>query len=184
MINKLDLFFLWLYQDKNNLLAKCISFLVDPKFHLIFWATLTFYILCKKKQNLLDSKILYFFLQTLIIMFVCGILKITFGRARPYLIEENIVGFFYFTIKEGYLSFPSSHSSIAISFIISLRKFFNINLLFYLFPITVGFCRLLLMQHFATDVFTGFLIGAFVAYFLPIFFNFAIKKTKRHENAS
>ena len=178
MLNKFDSFFLWFTPKIDNPIVKFLSLLADPKIHLIFWGMLSFYFLYKKRGKVLDSKRFYFFLQTGIIMFICGVLKVTFGRARPFLLEENIQGLFYFTTNSSYLSFPSSHSSIALSFIISLRGFFKVSYLFYLFPFCIALTRLMLMEHFATDVIFGLYIGFLVGNYLPLPLSYAKKKLR------
>jgi membrane-associated phospholipid phosphatase len=178
MLNKFDSFFVWFFPKINNPIIKSLSLLADPKIHLILWGGLTFYIFYKRKTKILDSNIFYFFLQTGIIMFICGVLKVTLGRARPFLLEKDIVGLFYFTTKQSYLSFPSSHSSIALSFIMTLRGFFKVSYLLYLFPFCIALTRLVLMEHFATDVIFGLFIGFIVSNYLPLLLNLAKKKLR------
>ena len=161
MINALDDFFLFQIPIALTKLLKLLSLLADPKANLLLWGILSCYLLWRKKPNALQSNVLYFFVLTNLIMLICGVLKITAGRARPYLIDENIVGFYFFSVKNAYLSFPSSHSAIATAFALVWKRLYKLNNSIFLFPLLICSARILLKAHFATDVLFGLGIGVF-----------------------
>ncbi len=159
MVNSFDTFFL----DHTPLIfekfLKIITFFSAPKLYLVVFGSLSLYLLYKKRFEAFHSKVLYFFTLTNLVMLVCGLLKISFGRARPYLLDENISGLIYFTLNDSYLSFPSSHSAIAAAFSHSLSKIFRINRSIYLFAAAIAFTRISLRAHFASDALSGILVG-------------------------
>ncbi|MCH9811436.1 phosphatase PAP2 family protein [bacterium] len=112
-------------------------------------------------------------------MFFCGILKICVGRARPFLLDEGIAGFFFFTVKHSYLSFPSSHAALAMCFTRALQKRFSLPLIFYLYPIAIGASRVLLFAHFASDVVAGLLVGIVVERLLSIYYERFVESIKK-----
>lgn len=167
MINSFDNFFLNNIPNYNNLYIHLISKFADPLLHLIFCFFFCCILYKRKKTKIIDTIAFYFLTQTCLIMFICGILKITIGRARPFLLEQNIAGFYAFSINHSFLSFPSSHTAIATSltyWIISTYKESRLVYLFPLFPLLIGFTRICLKAHFASDVLMGGCIGLFIGY--------------------
>lgn len=159
MINSFDAFFLVNNSIFPEKILKLISLLADPKINLLVWGVISLFILWKKGRNSFKRGPLYLFVLTNSIMLVCGILKIIAGRARPFLLSDHITGFYFFSLDNAYLSFPSSHSAVAICFSLFLQREFKLNNAIYLFPLFIGVSRILLNVHFASDVVAGFFIG-------------------------
>ncbi len=105
------------------------------------------------------------------------LVKNIFIRRRPYfesegidlkrLIEPNADK--YDIAAQGY-SFPSGHSSGSATLYGSVarysRKKWAVVLAFVL-PLLVGFSRVVVGAHYPTDVFVGWIMGAFVVFFVP-----------------
>ncbi|MCH9621510.1 MAG: hypothetical protein S4CHLAM20_09320 [Chlamydiia bacterium] len=174
MINVFDNFFLNAIPHINSKLIAILSNIADPQTHLIFWGLISLYFLYKQKWEVFHTKAFYLFKLTGLIMFFCGILKITVGRARPFLLDESISGFFFLSVKHAYLSFPSSHTAIATAFSYYLKKTYNFNRSIYLVPLFIGFTRLLLNEHFTTDVIGGVLIGFSISFYLEKYYDKAL----------
>ncbi len=170
MVNSFDTFFLEYTPLIFEKILEIISFFSAPKLYLLTFGSASLYLLYKKGWEGLNSNVLYFFLLTNIVMLICGLLKISIGRARPYLLDENISGLIYFTLNDAYLSFPSSHSAIAAAFSHSFCKIFRMNRSIYLFAALIAFTRIALKAHFASDAFVGILIGLVSSSFLLKFY--------------
>lgn len=162
MVNSFDLFFYNFNLSALNVFWLTFSFFSNPKLILLISGISTLTILWKKKYDEKSSYIVDTFLLTVVVMFICGVTKIAFGRARPYLIAEGISGFSYLTTNDHYLSFPSSH--VAIAFVISsfYRKAIGFGPMVYVYCLLVMLSRVLLNMHFATDTLVGLGIGAMV----------------------
>lgn len=93
-----------------------------------------------------------------------NILKSFLGRARPRLyIHEQIYGFDFFHIDYVWLSFPSGHSATALGAASALALIFpRFKLFFYAIGITVAASRIILTQHWLSDVIAGSVLGLVV----------------------
>ncbi len=98
--------------------------------------------------------------------FTTGLLKVSFGRSRPYL-EEGANHFKPLTIYQyDRSSFPSSHTSTAFSLSTILSKNSKSDLmkiLIYIPAFATAFSRMYQDQHWLSDTFFGAFIGYFVA---------------------
>jgi membrane-associated phospholipid phosphatase len=180
MINAFDRFFLTENPIISERLLKSLSLLADPKANLLFWGLISLFFLWKKGRNALNSNPLHLFVLTNFIMLVCGIVKIGAGRARPYLLNDNISGFHFFSVDSAYLSFPSSHCAIAICFSIFLKRKYPLNNAIYLLPLFIGASRILLNVHFASDVIFGVFIGAVIETFVNKAYKPSVKKFRSY----
>ncbi|MBA2650128.1 MAG: phosphatase PAP2 family protein [Legionella sp.] len=92
------------------------------------------------------------------------ILKVSFGRARPELFFlNNEYGFYWFKFHNLYWSFPSGHATTVISLMggISLLfpRYFLVVFFLALFVIAT---RVVLYNHYLSDVMVAFLINVIV----------------------
>lgn len=166
MLNPFDLYFYQNIPYANLFLLKMITLIADPKIHLFFWGLISLYYFFRRGLPALSTKPVYFFALTNLIMLCCGLIKIIFGRARPFLLDENIVGFTFFTVNNDFLSFPSSHTAIAAGLAYTLKNQFRPGRLIYFYPLMIMGTRLLLRAHFATDVLAGFATGLLLSQLL------------------
>jgi membrane-associated phospholipid phosphatase len=95
------------------------------------------------------------------------ILKHLAGRARPRL-TDNFV-FIGPSIKSGYDSFPSGHTTVifCLAYIIS-RYFPRYKVIFYSLAIIAGLDRVEVVSHFPSDVLSGAIIGLFIGKILSV----------------
>ncbi len=93
-----------------------------------------------------------------------NILKSFLGRARPRLyIHEQIYGFDFFHIDYAWLSFPSGHSATALGAASALALAFpRFRLFFYVIGLSVAASRVILTQHWPSDVIAGSVLGLVV----------------------
>ncbi len=137
---------------------KALSFLIAPIFHLSLSLTVTILSLHKRFRKYLKPSAQYL-LTVLIFMFIAGVLKIVIGRARPeFAIKTGFYGFSFFDGHHSYFrSFPSSHAATAFAIIHLLRG----NWYWYLsMTLCIG-SRLLLGEHYLSDVIAGGMLGIF-----------------------
>jgi membrane-associated phospholipid phosphatase len=149
--------------DKNIhflYIYKLLSFIIAPYTHLFlscFFSTLTL----KKKFNRYQNASFTYCATILISMLICGVLKIILGRARPELfLETCFYGFSFFEGFQNYFrSFPSGHTATAFGLVYLFRG------KWYLYLTTTLFIssRLLLNDHFLSDLIGGAIIGVLSA---------------------
>lgn len=90
------------------------------------------------------------------------VLKHLIGRARPRLTYDLV--FIGPSLKNGYDSFPSGHTTMAfcLAFIVS-RYYPRWTVVSYLFAVTVGLYRVDGFSHFPSDVLAGAMVGTLAA---------------------
>ena len=89
------------------------------------------------------------------------VLKHLIGRARPRLTDTPL--FIGPSLKSGYDSFPSGHTTLA--FCLALILSYHLpkyRFLFYVFAIIVGLVRVEGLSHFPSDVLGGAMVGTIV----------------------
>lgn len=91
-----------------------------------------------------------------------NILKSILGRARPRLyIHDQIYGFDFFHIEYAWLSFPSGHSATALGAASALALIFpRYKIILYMAGIAIAASRIILTQHYLSDVLAGSYLGA------------------------
>jgi undecaprenyl-diphosphatase len=89
------------------------------------------------------------------------VLKHLIGRARPRLTDASL--FIGPSLRGGYDSFPSGHTTLAFCLAIILSYHLpRYRVLFYLFAIIVGLWRVEGLAHFPSDVLGGAMVGTIV----------------------
>ena len=85
---------------------------------------------------------------------VCLVLKVTLGRARPDLyFSEHLYGFYGPHKNPLYWSFPSGHTTTIMALVFGLSALFPRYMIgFILFGSLVAASRILLLQHYLSDV--------------------------------
>ncbi len=137
---------------------KTLSLVIAPLPHLALSSILTISALHKRLRKYLKSFTRYL-LAVLIFMFIAGILKICLGRARPeFFIKTGFYGFSFMQGHHSYFrSFPSSHAATAFA-LISLCR---VRWYWYLSLIPFVSSRLLLGEHYLSDIIVGSMLGIF-----------------------
>lgn len=85
---------------------------------------------------------------------MCVIIKIMLSRARPKLLfSDHLYGFYGFKTHAAFWSFPSGHTTTVMGFVIGLCILFpRYVYAFILFGVAVAMSRLVLTDHFLSDV--------------------------------
>jgi membrane-associated phospholipid phosphatase len=146
----------------NLQIFKIMSFSIAPITHLIASLVFTLAAICLKKKAFLKLSSTYL-INVLIFMFVIGVLKIAFGRARPlYYLDSNFYGFsFLGGLKSAFRSFPSSHaaSAFAIFHYLLELKIIKMKKLTAFFCTLLVTSRIFLCEHYISDLILGSFIG-------------------------
>ena len=120
------------------------------------------YIIWRDRNPTIAKASLYILSTTIVSGILTNIIKVIFGRARPALyIEDHIYGFSWFNIDVVYRSFPSGHSTtamaIAMGFALLLPKY---RIWFITLGITIALSRVVLTEHYLSDVIAGGFLGS------------------------
>ncbi len=101
-----------------------------------------------------EARAWFLLLSVIVPTFVCTVLKVLLGRARPELLfNEHLYGFFGFQTKVAFWSFPSGHSTTIFSAAFGLSIIFpRYCYAFLVTAATVAASRILLTHHYLSDV--------------------------------
>ena len=101
-----------------------------------------------------EERFWFLWLCVLIPSLICVLLKILFGRARPDLLfNDQLYGFFGLQTRAYFWSFPSGHTTTIMGFVFGLSILFpRYCYLFLLMGLTVVSSRVMLTQHYLSDV--------------------------------
>jgi len=110
-----------------------------------------------------------------------NIIKVIFGRARPRLyIDEHLYGFFWLKIDVLYRSFPSGHATTAmgvwLAFALLLPRY-RVPLI--LVGILIALSRIVLTEHYLSDILVGGFMGGMVT--MVLYHIFYLKSTITNE---
>lgn len=105
---------------------------------------------------------------------IAEILKVVLARYRPIeLLLHNQYGFHFFSMKYFFNSTPSGHATIIFAIATSLSLLFRrYAVLFFLFAFLAACSRVIMDQHFVSDV----VLGAYIGIISPLLINAYFKK--------
>lgn len=148
-----------------NIFASLFSNLFSPKIWAIVTVLATIACIYKyiKEQQ---SKNLYILSLSLIVtFFVAGTLKVLLARSRPELwLFDQQFGFHFFSFKSVYNSMPSGHTTFTFAGLLAIANFFKnkrITVIAIIVAAIVGVSRILILDHFASDILISAYIGTF-----------------------
>ncbi|MBM3201334.1 MAG: phosphatase PAP2 family protein [Chlamydiae bacterium] len=147
-----------IYNQQLLLAAKYLSKLGAP-FFLLFCSFASLIIW--------RMRALRYLVTILISMFLAGNLKMLARRPRPYLyLQEDLYGFFLGNVEKGFLSFPSSHAAVCVGLaLLFSEKFPRYKIAIYSAATLIMLTRIILKQHFLSDL----LVGAWIGYVSALF---------------
>jgi len=162
----------WLFLDKSIIIflsadnrhyvnfVSLVTKFGDSKWYLV--GALLSYIVFRKLRPAVARDALFVFSTTAFSGIVINIVKVLFGRARPELYQtEDLFGFFWFKLGHGYASFPSGHATTAIAVWLAFALLFpKFRWLLIAIGILISMSRVILTQHYPSDVIFGGYIGA------------------------
>ncbi len=153
---------LWFHALENTLLYQVfekITLFGDSLGYLIGGALL--FVVFRKWNLSWASRGLFLFSTVAISGLSADLIKYIAGRARPKLyFNEQLYGFDFFRCEHAWISFPSGHSATAFSVALLLAILYPRWRFAALFGgILIAFSRLVLAQHYISDVIAGSFLG-------------------------
>lgn len=123
---------------------------------------LALFALFLKTKRKIAMKGLFLFSTVAASGIAADIMKVLFGRARPkLLLNEGIYGFGFLRFGHEWASFPSGHSATAFSVAVTLSLLFpRFRILFLSAAAVVAASRVVLVQHYISDIVAGSILGA------------------------
>jgi len=152
----------WFHARENTLLYKVfekITLLGDSLGYLIGGALL--YAVFRNNTPFRAFSGLFLFATVAVSGLSADLVKYLAGRARPRLyFNEQLYGFNFFRWEHAWTSFPSGHSATAFSVAILLALIYPRWRFAALFgALLIAFSRLVLAQHYISDVIAGSFLG-------------------------
>ena len=136
----------WMLAFQNNLIAQWFFWAVSFSSYVAIACVIYYYWFIKRNKKILAK----FSIGTTIVLAITELLKLIFQRPRPNLSDS--------------LSFPSSHVALAFFIAFFLPVKIKYRVLLIVWAILVALSRLLLMEHWLSDVIFGAGIGIVTAY--------------------
>jgi membrane-associated phospholipid phosphatase len=120
------------------------------------------------------GKNLLFVASSLILTAIIGeIIKYSLARYRPeMLLEKNLYGFHFFSTQHALNSTPSGHTMMSVAGLLALSLLIRkswATWIFLLLALAVGISRIILSDHYASDVLLGIYIGSLSVYWVKFF---------------
>ncbi len=137
-----------------------LTSLGDSAWYII--GSILLYLLFRRCAPILSKASLFLLSSVLLSGLLVNIVKVIFGRARPQIYaDEHLYGFFWFELDVLYRSFPSGHAATAMGVWLAFALFFpKYRLRLIGLGIAVSLSRVVLSQHYLSDVLIGGWIGA------------------------
>jgi membrane-associated phospholipid phosphatase len=124
----------------------------------------------RKRNRRFSTGGLFLFSAVAVSGLAADLLKIIFGRARPkLLLQQGIYGFdvFGWHVEHAWTSFPSGHSATALSAALTLSLLFpRFRLAFIAAGVLIAASRVVLCQHYLSDIVAGSVLGGVTAVLL------------------
>ncbi|KFJ39207.1 PAP2 superfamily protein [Francisella tularensis] len=96
---------------------------------------------------------------------ITTIVKVILARYRPeMLLFDNHYGFHFFSFKKAYNSMPSGHTALTFAGLLAIANFFEkkyITLIAIIISGLVAVSRIIILDHFISDVIVAAYIGIF-----------------------
>ena len=142
--------------QQSKFLFKQITNLGANELYLVLFLVSAVFFRYVYQNKRWEERSWFLWLCVLFPILVCGGLKVLLGRARPGLLFEktdHLYGFYGPHMQQDYWSFPSGHATTVMGVVFGLSVVFPRY--FYLFLLSgaiVIFSRVMLLNHFLSDV--------------------------------
>jgi len=138
--------------------------MLSQQYFLVGLVAFVYWIIDKKRGETLAASLIFS------ICLACGI-KGIFKFPRPFKYKDKGIRLLNHGTAPGF-SFPSADSAAAASVASSFSTWTKKRLIWILlagYTLLIGFCRMYFGLHFPTDVLTGFIVGAVVAFTMYLY---------------
>jgi membrane-associated phospholipid phosphatase len=160
----------------------CLAFakIFSPKIWVLIGFFATLLCIYKYIKNGEVSDKLYTFSLTMIMTtIIITILKYSVARYRPeLLISDNEYGFHFFSMQKIYNSMPSGHTALSFAGLLAIANFFRkryITIAIITLCIVIAATRVIIIDHYLSDVIIGAYIGTFTYLWSKAFVEAGIK---------
>lgn len=141
--------------------SKCFS----PKIWAIITILITLASIYKYVKSKPSNNLNIISLTLIATFFIAGTIKVLLARSRPeLLIFNNQYGFHFFSLKSQFNSMPSGHTAFSFAGLLAIANFFKksyITTLAIFIACVVAVSRIVILDHFASDVILAAYIGIF-----------------------
>jgi len=136
---------------------KALTVLGESKLFLVAFLIVALVNRYIARNRLWEERAWFLWLCVLLPNFVCLILKMLLGRARPALLfQDNLYGFYGFHHDAVYWSLPSGHTTTVMGVAFGLSILFpRYSWVYFAGALFIVSTRILLLQHYLSDVLTA-----------------------------
>ncbi|AIT09388.1 phosphoesterase [Candidatus Francisella endociliophora] len=146
-------------------LAVFFSKIFSPKIWAVITVIVTAICIFKYITKKTSPKLYTMSLTLIITFFISGTLKVLLARSRPeLLLFDNQYGFHFFSFKSAYNSMPSGHTVFTFAGLLAVANFFEkkyITLIAIIIGCLVAASRVIILDHYVSDVIVSAYIGTF-----------------------
>jgi membrane-associated phospholipid phosphatase len=151
---------------------QCVTFLGEGMIYVVLLPLLVLFFRFIRINPLWARR--YFFLWACVILpgALTTVLKALFGRVRPPLwFSEGMYGFYGPHWSHDYFSFPSGHATTVVALALGLYILWPRHWFFWVLgTILILLTRLLLLQHYLSDVIVGALLSWIVVRYYTVYY--------------
>lgn len=146
--------------------ATFISKISSPKIWAVITLTVTAICIFKHITKNNSDKLYIMSLTLIMTIIITTILKVIVARYRPeiFLFDNSRYGFHFFSFKKAYNSMPSGHTALTFAGLLAIANFFEKKYI-TLLAIVIGCCvaasRIIVLDHYVSDVIIAAYIGIF-----------------------
>ncbi len=132
------------------------------------------------KNKKWETRIWFLWFCVLISNVICFALKVSLGRARPFLwFDSDLYGFYWMKLQPRFWSLPSGHTTTVMSLLFGLCILFpRYFYAFMMLGVMVVFSRIILTEHYLSDVLVASYLALVEIGLLLVFFR--LKSTQAY----
>ena len=147
-------FFAGLELHTNAVPLAWFTMLGTRAFYITLYLTAALYFRYFRVNPEWEARCWFLFICVLIPEIICGVLKVSLGRARPDMwFQEQFYGFYGFQAKSAFWSFPSGHTTTIMGVTLGAGILFpRYCYALVTAGLLVAVSRVLLVQHYLSDI--------------------------------
>jgi membrane-associated phospholipid phosphatase len=155
-----------IFSNSINSIATSVSSLLSPKLWVLIGGVATLICIYNHFKSKKTSDALYTLSLTLIMTtIIATVVKVTLARYRPemYIFNQEY-GFHFFSMKKAFNSMPSGHTTLSFAGLLAIANLFNkkyITILLVIVACIVAISRVIILDHYISDVLVAAYIGIF-----------------------